>query len=254
MPRGIYKRKTQLTLVQPVIPQTTFTEWAGWKKLDENEQKVIMSEGQLLADSLLSYGKSKMAIGEHLSKIKIILEPHNLFRKFLRNFHFTERTAYRYIKRYENALVLPESVVKAALTRGVDITGDTDKRPFGVYTEAAAKLPPPKEPTSEQAETWLSQLEKVRKEGRTSPPFVVEMPVTPQDPQTLLKECYRFVSLRYKRLPTNHKTRAAWVRSLTGMLLADLGVSGAQSIQPTAIPEEFRAQRGRPVMPVAASA
>jgi len=259
MPRGIYNRskakKGALAIVPDVsadinvlVPPDAFNTLAWWKKLNDEEQAAVQHEGQLLAQALLDYGKSRLAVGEHLSKLQGLLEPHNLFGRFLKNFHFSKRTAYRYISGYNNAKArLPETVLKAAMARGVNIVGDTDVKPLGIYTEAVAKLPPPTQANEVQANTWLDQIEQVRKETRAAAAGggMFTVPV-PQDPQTLLKECYRFVSLRYKRLPNSSKIRANWVRSLVGMILADLGVSGEQTFVPHKAPEDFVAQRGRP--------
>jgi len=260
MPRGIYSRKAAkkqegaLTVVgvsediQVLVPPDAFDTLSWWKKLNNDEQSAVMHEGRLLAQALLDFGKSRLAVGEHLSKLQGLLEPHNLFGRFLKNFHFSKRTAYRYIAGYNNAKArLPETVLKAAMARGVNIVGDTEVKPLGVYTEAVAKLPPPSQATEVQANTWLDQIEQVRKETRAqaSGGGMFTVPV-PQDPQTLLKESYRFVSLRYKRLPNSSKVRASWVRSLVGMILADLGVSGEQTFTPHKAPEDFVAQRGRP--------
>lgn len=250
MPRGKYNRNKLATSdipsdIQMLVPPEAFSTLSWWKKLSNEEQAEVLHRGRLLAKALLSYGQSRIAIGEHLTGLQATLEPHNLFGRFLKNFHFSKRTAYRYIAGFKNAQArLPETVLKAAMVRGVNIIGDTELKPLGAYTNAVAKLPPPVGATEEQANTYLTQLEAVRKEERGGAgPFVVPVP---SDPQTLLKECYRFVSLRYKRLPNNSKSRANWVRSLVGMILADLGVSGEQSFTPHAAPEDFKAQRGRP--------
>ena len=251
MPRGQYTQKTKLDLEeQALVPPQAFNTLAWWEKLNQEEQNVVLQEGRALGSAMLQYGTSRLAIGEHLAKLQGILEPHNLFGRFLKNFHFNKRTAYRYIAGYKNAQGrLPDTVLKAAIVRGMNIIGDSDIRPLGIYTQAVEKLPPPKDATEEQARTYLDQLDIVRKQDR---PALFTMP-EPQDPQTLLKECYRFVSLRYKRLPTSSKTRSAWVRQLVGMLLVDLGVSGQQTFAPQAIPDDFKKQRGRPVAAIASA-
>jgi hypothetical protein len=258
MPRGQYKRKTTLDLspaiaeVTSLVPPDAFTTLAWWEKLNEDERKVVVDEGRQLAKAMLDHGRSRIAIGQHLSRLQGVLEPHNVFGRFLKNFHFSKRTAYRYIKGFQNAQqMLPESVLKVAMAKGVNIIGDTEFKPLGVYTDAVRKLPVPKDATEEQAATYIDQLENVRKQLKPTGAMFT-MP-EPQDPQTLLKECYRFVSLRYKRLPSNSKTRASWVRNLVGLILSDLGVSGQQTFAPQAVPEDFKALRGRPTT-VAASA
>jgi hypothetical protein len=254
MPRGQYARKTKAAgsdvVSGTVLSPEAFDKQSWWKKLSNEEQSAVQQESSLLAKALVDFGKSKLAIGEHLTKLQAVLEPHNLFGRFLKNFHFSKRTAYRYIAGFNNAKArLPQTVLAAAMARGVAIIGDTETKPLGVYTDAVAKLPPPATATVDQANTWLNQIEQVRKE--TKGLFVVPVP---QDPQTLLKECYRFVAIRYKRLPNNSKSRANWVRSLVGMLLADLGVSGEQTFAPHAAPESFKIGRGRPSTQQVASA
>ena len=261
MPRGVYNRKASKTSNQPTNVTTIATipeqavKGAWWDKLSVDEKNAVQAEGQQLAIAMLNFGRSRLAIGEHLSKLKDILEPHNVFGKFLRNFHFSKRTAYRYIRGFENAKArLPEAVLKTAMVRGMAIIGESDTKPLGIYTEAAKQLPPPSNPTDQQAEAYLDSIETLRKKtkGTVSKPSIVDATVIPQDPDTLLKECYRFVSSRYKKLPSNHKTRTAFVTRLVGFMMNELGIGHAQNFQPMAIPEGFRAERGRPRESVAA--
>ena len=249
MPRGQYPRKSKegivgITTTQALIPVSAFTDAAWWAKLNNEEQTAVQSLGQKLASAMLQYGTSRLAIGEYLAGLQSVLEPYNLFGRFLKNFHFNKRTAYRYIAGYKNAKArLPEVILQQAMVRGVNIVGESELKPLGTYTQAAAKLPPPKEPTMEQANTWLTQVEKVRKEEHATESTAFTMGV-PQDPQTLLKEAFRFVSLRYRKLPNNAKARAGWVRSLVSLLLSEFGVTGQQTFMPQTVPDTFKAQRG----------
>jgi len=236
-----------------ILPTTAFTGLAGWDKLSQQEQATVQTEGQLLAQAMLMNGYSRLAIGAHLTNVQPILTPHNIFNKFCSKFRFSKRTANRYILGFKNAkATLPDSILKAAMARGVDIFGDSNEKPLGIYTAAAAKLPPPKEATTEQANTWLDQVDKVRREIKSTGSETVATGLTllpvPSDPGTLLKECYRFISIRYKRLPNNVKSRQKFVNSLMGMLAAEFGATGPQTFSPVAIPEDFRAQRGRPAL------
>lgn len=254
MPRGIYKRKatneTHATPAQAkalIVSNLSALPWMT--KLSPEEQREVQSEGTKLAQSLLHYGQSKLAVGEHLAKLQGLLEPHRLFQRFLKFYHFNKRTAYRYISGFRNAKArLPETVLKAAMQRGVNIVGDNEVKPLGIYTAAVEKLPPPQNASEIQANTWLDQIEDVRKQTRTEDVTHggALFALATADPQTMLKECFRFVHLRYRRLPNSAKARANWTRALVGMLLADMGVSGQQSFAPVRVPEDFVAQRGRP--------
>jgi hypothetical protein len=249
MPRGIPKAKNTTEAVPDALAVQTFNSLAWFEKLTPEEKNAVQAEGRALSQALLQYGRSRLAIGEHLSKLQAILEPHSMFSRFLKTFHFNKRTAYRYIAGYNNAKAkLPEPILKAAMARGVNLIGDNEMKPLGIYTAAAAKLPPPSNPTDTQATTWLDQIEQVRRDTRAEEHTLDAglTLITNQDPQTLLREVYRFVNLRYRRLPNNSKTRTSWVRSLVGMLLSDLGMSTQQTFAPAPIPEGFKAERGRP--------
>lgn len=234
-----------------IIPPTAFTSMKGWDKLNPQEQSVVQTESQLLAQSLIVNGASRLSIGEHLTKLQGVLEPHNLFVKFLKNFHFSRRSAYRRINEFKNAkAALPEMVVRVAAARGMNIAGESETAPLGIYTEAVRKLPPPVTPDIEQAGTWLDQVEKVRKDSRSSAATAgvgsaFNIP-EPLDPNTALKECVAFVKNRYAKLPSNARAKAKWLSTLQGMLLGLAGVGAPQTIEPQAIPEGFLPQRGRP--------
>lgn len=231
------------------IPQSTkeITDQKWWKDIPQNEQIVLQSEGEKIATMLLLQGYTKLALGAHFIKVQAILEPRHLFGRFLRLFRHTPRTAYRYIQRYKNASShLPEMILRTALVKGIEISGESEQRPLGKYTNAAKALPPPVDPNEEQAGIWLDSVVKAAKEKNDTPERTDLAVPIPQDPDTLLKECYRFCSLRYRKLPINSRIRKTWVHHLSGMLLTDLGVGHAQSVAPIAVPEEFRAMRGRP--------
>ena len=235
-------------------PKLVQEKW--WEELTLSEQSLLQVEGQGLAVALLVQGYSRLAIGAHLVKAQAILEPHSLFGKFLKLFRFTPRTAYRYIQRYNNASAnLPEAILRAAMARGVDLSGEHESQPLGRYTEAVKSLPPPSDPTPEQADRWIDQVveeSRGRREAGGGSPRMVELPVA--DPEEMLKEAYRFVVTRYRRLPINGRVRAKWINDLAGLMLSELGVGNPQSIKPIAIPEDYRAQRGRPREAAAAAA
>jgi len=229
--------------------QPKLVEEKWWEELTLAEQSILQPIGNGLATAMLVQGYSRLAIGAHLVKAQAILEPHSLFGKFLRLFRFTPRTAYRYIQRYQNASAsLPETILRAAMARGIDLSGEREEAPLGKYTQVVKALPPPEDPTPLAANAWIDRVIDAQKDARdeaVAPGPEMSLPV-PQDPETLLKECYRFISTRYRKLPINSRQRSRWVHQLAGMLLNELGVSNAQSIAPIAVPDDYRVQRGRP--------
>lgn len=227
-----------------IIPRDVFSELPWWKKLKPDEQQTVQQESQALGQALMQHGFSKLAVGEHLGNLQAILEPKRLFVRYLRNFHFSQRSAYRYIAGFQNARTkLPEPILRAAMARGLNMIGDTKEAPLGTYTDVVRRLPPPKTEDPEKISEWIGAVEEKHRERRSHPAAVDE---EASDPETMMKECYRFISIRFRRLPNNSRSRANWTKTLAGMLLADLGVGNPQSIDPVAVPEDFRAVRGRP--------
>lgn len=239
------KASNQLAEVSGIVRADAFNSLSWYKKLNNDEQGAVLTEGQQLGQSLLQFGRSRLAVGEHLTKLSKILEPHKAFEKFLKHFHFSKRTAYRYIRGFENAKArLPETVLRAAMARGVQIVGESETRPLGVYTEAVAALPLPKGATEAQAITYLDRLEAVRKQTKSEATGIPMLIMG--DPSTLMKEALRFVTVRYKRLPPTKRTREAWAKQLIGMLLAEFGTREEQTFAPVPVPEMFQVHRGRP--------
>lgn len=215
-------------------PQGMLVNLAWWKDLTENEQITIQNEGAKIAQTLLHFGQAKLRIGEHLSRVHEILEPKRLFTQFVKIFHFSERTAYRYMKGYENSrTVLPTPVVEIAMSRGLNLLGDTAEKPLGVYTETVKALPPPKSPTPAQAIKWVESIEQAQKSARTKRGRSTKS----TDGSDSLTKCFMFVAKRYTKLPADKFTRKQWIQRLVGMLK-----NIEHAIQPQAQPK----RRGRP--------
>jgi hypothetical protein len=233
------------------IPSPTF-QLSGWfERLPKEKQKVVRTEGEGLARSMMSHVFSRIAIGEHLAHVQEVLEgEHGAFGAFLKNFNFTPKTAYRYIIGYKNSMLLPEPIRKEAIVRGMDIMGYTEDKPLGMYTEAVAVLPPPKHPTEIEAKTYLAKLEdmrkKVKKEGL--PETVAEEVI---DENQMIKAMLHFCSTQLDKLPSGNsqsavKRKMKVIRTFVGMLLANAGLQSSQTFEPTAVPETMKVYRGRP--------
>ncbi len=223
------------------VSRELFTAEDWWQKLEKDKREEITAEAGALANAMMSYGFSALAIGEHLSKLRESLSPHyGAFTKLLRRFNFTRVTAYYYMNGYAYAKArLPEMVLKAAMVRGLKIMGRSDEEPLGVYTAVVKKLPPPKTESMERANEYWDQAEVARRKMKAAPE-----PARTYDLETVLKECIRFVDLRFQGLTPQQKGRGA--RKLIGMMMTKFGITNSQSLDAEAIPETFKAVRGRP--------
>src|SRR6185369_5109122 len=162
---------------------------------------------------------------------------------------FSVKTAYRYMNGFKNAQrELPEAVLSVAMARGYNMIGESEQKPLGIYTSAVRQLPPPENPTREQANQWLDSVEQVRKKTRSAPvtEFAEEAETVAQDPELLLKECYRFIDNRFKKLPESARVRQRWMRDLISYEMSLVGIDKSTPFMPKQPPSDFKAERGRP--------
>lgn len=207
----------------------------GLSKLEPNEQDKVRQEDRLLANSMKTEAVSKLSIGEHLTNLRKILEPKHIFVAFLKQWSseyalpMSRATAYRYMDMYDTAYsALPGPILERAIQKGTKMGA-----------EILAFHPPPQTEDPTEIEKYLDGLKQNRVE------------VVP-GPDLLLRECVNFVGTRWAKLPGDHTSRTAFMQSLVGMLMAKFGVASEQTFHPMAIPESFRAQRGRPRLVAAA--
>ena len=243
LPDGCALISERVPFMALVVQKDLLTTLNGWEGLASADRQTVYSETQALGKALVEHGISKLTIGEHLSRLRDVLEPQRMFVQYLRTFHFSQRTAYRYMDGFENAKrMLPENVLRAAMTRGIDFFGRGSTEPLGSYTEVIKRLPPPKTSDEKKIHGYLDEIEASRRDRRKNSGEVLDA----ADPETMLRECFRYIDARYRRLPQGRRGRLAWVRSLFGLLLTQLGASGPQSFTPLEIPPGYQARRGRP--------
>lgn len=231
-----------MSKTEQLVTKDFFTGLPFWGDLERTEQSTVEKETRGLAAAHAGQVVSRIAIGEHLTNLQAVLDGKKLFRPYLETLNFSYRTAYRYMEAYRAVKDrLPEYALRLAAARGMDLVSFGPGgvvRPFGAYTEAIKKLPPPADP--QDVPEWLNKVEEARKavpKGGTRHKRTVA-------PDGALKGAFRAVTSQYKRLPGG-KTRNQWAVKLLGILMAEFGLP-AQTVQPEAVPEGFRAVLGRP--------
>lgn len=256
----------EMTIIPPrmhqearaLIHKDKVKQLKAYGKMKPTEQQELVEETRNLGAAFLAHGSSGLAIGQHLTNVQKLLTPYNAFYKFLATFHLSQKTAYRYLNGFTNAeKAFPESVLKAAMARGLKIYSDDKTRPLGNYTEAVKILPPPRgNPDAERANLYIDQLESTRKERKKrlnkrhgkGASKREEADAVALDPNVVLKQAYRTFAVLVKRLSSNGRTRRAWLDKLVGLQMTELGIASAIQFEPSAIPEDFRAKRGRPTL------
>lgn len=223
-----------------IVPAEQFARLPWWKKFDADDRDLIQHEVRELVKAKIANRVSAWVMGEHLLKLRELLEPQRVFIKTLRRLKlgFSQRTAYRYIDDYlEAARRLPEPVLRGAIQRSLDLTENMLKR----------LPPPPKNP--EKVSEWLDQAERTRRmvRARKGGKISKESRGIQADPRVMQVEVYRYFCTRFRRLPRRGETRREWTIELLGFLLSECaGCSGA-TVTPVPIPDGFRAKPGRPL-------
>lgn len=226
-----------------IIPKEKLTALPWWAKVEAGDQKVVLTEAEALARQLYVNGQSRLAIGMHLEAIRTKLEPYGLFGRFLNYFNIKRTIAYRRMAEYKNSkAILPAPVLEAAMARNINILGEKEDQPLGVYTNAVKALPFPTNPTREQATVYLDQLEDVRKKmGREH--AAVAADVTPADAEEVTKEVFKFASNQIRKVEA--AAQVTVLQNIVGMLLTKFEQK-ATKFTPKPIPEGFDVGRGRP--------
>ncbi len=207
----------------------TIAEVKWFDRLEEDEQQVVLKETNAMMRLMAQETESRVKIGAHLSVVKPILEARRLWLRYLREFGFSQRTAYRYLTGYEQAAKsVSPAVLKVAAEQAVELIG-SGKQPLGIYTEAVRKVGPPPEDEA-QIKTWLSKVVNTRKQMAS-----VNV-ATPFDRDSLQRALAGYFERAFKRLPINSRVRGAFVREHCGIVLAIAGMS-AQMIQPMVLGE-----------------
>jgi hypothetical protein len=215
--------------MKPTTKAIDFSTMKGWDGLEAAEQHFIKHETAALAKALEVSGRAKLSVGEHLFKIQQILEPRRIFNRYLKTLPFglSRATPYRYIDNYTVArTILPAPYMKVAMMRSTE----------NLNVKMVEATPPPKTQNVTKINNYFDKLPTGGK--------LVE--AKSETPDALKKDCYNYVHLRFQRLPNNGKTRAAWIHSLAGMLITEMGVSNPITVEPVAIPDDYRVSRGRP--------
>jgi hypothetical protein len=201
----------------------------GWDKLSDTERNALRTETQEVQHAVQMEAQSKLAIGEHLSKIQDILGPKRLFVSFVdHNFGWSRATAYRYIDMYKiGKRMLPEAFLEEAIARNTPIREDVLK-----------SLPAIPQTTDKAV---IRQFLHDNLENVPNQPTQINT-----DYNSLLKEAFNFVVSREQRVAGNQRQKNKWHSDFIGMLLTKWGIASPTTFNPIAVPESMFNTRGRP--------
>lgn len=181
-------------------------------------RKQVTQLSAQLSQAIGEFGMSGLKIGGILKEIEAILKPRGVFVPYLNSLPgFSTATAYRYINAYDIAQEkFPKAILDRVITCGLPMIGSKDA-PYGKYTDVVKKLPMPENPTTEQADKWLSKVQEEYRKGSGKNKGKAKLP----DATVLQKEAYTSVLKRYQKVPDN--TKVYWMKQLLGYICFNLG-------------------------------
>lgn len=227
---------TTRTKAQVEVDSPITESFAGWAKLNatkisEEDQKVVMHEVEAVFEARKNEARSKEAIGQHLRKLKEILEPKRIFVSSIKYFFKMSRaTAYRYMEMAEVAeTILPGPVFEAAIERGTPIRKETIQQ-----------MPPPNTTDVAEISAYLSKLEEL---PQRRPQAALET-----DEEVLAKEIVNFAGTRIDRLKASNKDVdvESFTKRVVALILTKAGIKTQQKVVPLDIPESYIVHRGAP--------
>jgi hypothetical protein len=170
-----------------------------------------------------------------------------MFLRILEGFHLKKSTAFKTMNSYKNATTwLEPHFLEAAAARNMNMLGESQEEPLGVYSGTFKRLPPPNTKDPKKINDWLDQIEERRRMEAARKRKRAVTQEFEYDEDSLLKECFRFCENRINKLSSRGRARRAFIEKLSGMLVGRLGISNALTIEPEAVPDGFIAQVGRP--------
>jgi hypothetical protein len=135
----------------PPAPTDLHLDTDTRKKLEKLENKLETDYSQ--------FGKLALRIARDLWEIHELLQPKRMFTIWLRGKPMSVSTSYRLIGAYIRIQAgMPPVIVERAIASNVPLFGLGEDAPYGKYTDTVKLLPPPKNPTPEQADEYLEAV------------------------------------------------------------------------------------------------
>lgn len=249
------KRKTeklnhnhQLNLINPDITPTALSQLEKvLEGVHGDDKATVIEETQALLAARGDAGMSSLSMGEHLEKVRRILEPQEKFLDYLKALpRFSQATAYRMIWSWENAQrILSPVTLRVAMVEGYNRIISNEKggdwaTPFKQAAKnVISRIGNPPEDTTENAHAWLAELMKEKRvlskaQTRGSPPkSVTEVLFVKRFLQTL------------KRIPLAEQQE--FVQHVIGMILKATNFPSYKAKPAATVPAEvFETQRRQP--------
>jgi hypothetical protein len=126
-----------------LLPLDSIKSLSGWSEIERAEQSQLLDEIKGLESQMIAGAQSRITVGKHLAAIQEHLAPRKMFNQFLRAYNFKRSTAFKAITSYKNASQwLPPHILEAAAARNMNMLGEQEDAPVGVYSNCVRRLPP----------------------------------------------------------------------------------------------------------------
>jgi len=220
-----------------ITDKLTQKEVINMKSLDTVTRNEVTRLTKELQGAVTDFGMSGLKIGKVLKDIHTLLDPRGQFTPYLNSLPgFSVATAYRYMSAYEGAIAnMPKNILNTVIAAGLPMLGTGDK-PYGKYSDVIKKHPMPKDPSDEEAQQYIAEVQaeysKTRKKGGAKVP----------NPDALKYEAFTSVLKKYSKVPDNAKQY--WIKQLFSYVLGNLGMDGVWEITPKKPPASWVSAKG----------
>lgn len=235
------RKVTQMGKGKELLPRVYTDPNTGVEKLNFNGLEASLKKDTIklmaaIKEDMQAFATSALRLGMHLQQAHERLNPLSLFVPFLNHIPgFSTATAYRYMGAYQNAQkLLPEAIVRQALASGMDIISYQKDKPFGRYQEVVKRLPPPKDPTPDQAIKWLEEVDYEYKAAKQKTRKEAKLPSA----ENAQREAFRAVVQRYGRIPKENQN-VKWLVETFGYILSALGFDAPVNAKPLKPPKSW---------------
>lgn len=231
--KGKKKQKAKITLPLTIKHPITKKDMLNLDALPAIIAKKVVALTGRLENAMVAFKTSGLQIGGILAELRDELEPQRLFVAYLNRIPgMKTATAYRYMGAFERASkVFPEVILTRILASNLDMVGHTDELPYGKYTDTIKLLPPPKNPTPVQADSWIETV--LLKHGETRRKSRVTL-----SPVDLQRSAFRSTVQAWAKLKAPEQ-QVKWLEELFGYILSNMGLTTQLSIMPRQVPDAF---------------
>lgn len=208
------------------------------KDLSQDQRRQEKALRRELYEELKNHRKTSRELGRRLLQLQDELVGKRKFKGYLECLGIPRRTAYRWMEIHKLLASLPETVLRAAEKKNMDLGSEK-------YRDAIKAVPCPENPTPAEANEWLNAIEAHHKESAAKPEESPDPSALATDQRNQLtsqacsKHCKQlgsFVATYWPDVPAEERSIEV-AQIVMGVAAANLGITESFTVVPNDHPE-----------------